>query len=34
LNLDLEEFRSEMTAPNAEGVAQYIVQVNLFGYDK
>ena len=34
LNLDLEEFVSEMTAPNAEGVAQYIIQVNLFGYDK
>ena len=34
LNLNLEEFVSEMTEPNAEGVAQYIIQVNLFGYDK
>ena len=34
LDLDLEKFRSAMTAPNAEGVAQYIIQVNLFGYDK
>ena len=34
LDLNLEEFVSEMTATNAEGVAQYIVQVNLFGYDK
>ena len=34
LDLNLEEFVSEMTAPNAEGVAQYIVQVNLFGFDK
>lgn len=34
LDLNLEEFVSEMTAPNAEGVAQYIIQVNLFGYDK
>ncbi len=34
IDLDLEEFVSAMDAPNAEGVAQYIVQVNLFGYDK
>ena len=34
LDMDLEEFVSAMTAPNAEGVAQYIVQVNLFGFDK
>ena len=34
LDLNLEEFVSAMTAPNAEGVAQYIIQVNLFGYDK
>ncbi len=34
LDLNLEKFVSEMTEPNAEGVAQYIVQVNLFGYDK
>jgi hypothetical protein len=34
LDLNLEEFRSAMTATNAEGVAQYIIQVNLFGYDK
>ena len=34
LDLNLEKFQSENTAPNAEGVAQYIIQVNLFGYDK
>ena len=34
LDLDLEEFQSAMTEPNAEGVAQYIIEVNLFGYDK
>ena len=34
LDLNLEEFVSAMDAPNAEGVAQYIIQVNLFGYDK
>lgn len=34
LDLDLEEFISTMSEPNAEGVAQYIVQVNLFGYDR
>ncbi len=34
LDLDLEKFRSAMSEPNAEGVAQYIIQVNLFGYDK
>ena len=34
LDLNLEKFRSEMSEPNAEGVAQYIIQVNLFGYDK
>ena len=34
LDLNLEKFESAMTATNAEGVAQYIVQVNLFGFDK
>ena len=34
LDLNLEKFRSAMSEPNAEGVAQYIIQVNLFGYDK
>lgn len=34
IDLDLEEFKSAMTAPNAEGVAQYIVEVFLFGFDK
>ena len=34
LNIDLERFESAMTEPNAEGVAQYIIEVNLFGYDK
>lgn len=34
LDIDLEKFVSENTQPNAEGVAQYIVEVDLFGYDK
>lgn len=34
LDLNLEKFSSANTELNAEGVAQYIVQVNLFGYDK
>ena len=34
LDLDLEEFVSAMSEPNAEGVAQYIVEVNLFGFDR
>lgn len=34
IDIDLEKFVSEMSEPNAEGVAQYIVQVNLFGYDR
>ena len=34
IDLDLEKFESAMTAPNAEGVAQYIVEVFLFGFDK
>ena len=34
IDLDLEKFVSVMTEPNAEGVAQYIVEVNLFGYDR
>lgn len=34
LDLNLEKFSSAMTEPNDEGVAQYIIQVNLFGYDK
>lgn len=34
LDINLEEFKSEMTEPNAEGVAQYITEVFLFGFDK
>ena len=34
LDIDLEKFVSKMSEPNAEGVAQYIVEVLLFGYDK
>ena len=34
LDLDLEEFISSMSQTNAEGVAQYIVEVNLFGFDR
>lgn len=32
IDLDLERFISVKTAPNAEGVAQYIVEVDLIGY--
>ncbi len=32
INLNLETFISTMSEPNAEGVAQYIVEVDLFGY--
>lgn len=34
LNLDLERFVSHCTRPDAQGVAQYIVQVDLVGYKK
>ncbi len=34
LDIDLERFISTYTEPNAEGVAQYIVEVDLFGYDR
>ena len=34
INLDLEKFESKMSQTNAEGVAQYIVEVFLFGFDK
>lgn len=34
LDLNLEQFISTQTGPNAEGVAQYIVEVDLFGYDR
>lgn len=34
LDLDLEDFESAFDNPKAEGVAQYIVQVDLFGFDK
>lgn len=34
LDLDLERFVSTKDAVNAEGVAQYIVEVDLFGYDR
>lgn len=40
INLDLENFVSAMNNPNAdapektEGVAQYIIEVDLFGFDK
>ncbi len=34
IDLDLEPFRSAMSEPNAEGVAQYIVEVDLFGYKR
>ena len=32
LDLDLERFISASSAPNAEGTAQYIVEVDLIGY--
>ena len=34
LDINLERFESKMTAPNAEGVAQYITEIFLFGFDK
>lgn len=34
IDLDLERFQSVCTKPNEEGVAQYIVEVDLFGYDR
>lgn len=34
LDLNLERFVSTMDTVNAEGVAQYIVEVDLFGYDR
>jgi hypothetical protein len=34
IDIDLERFESKMTEPNAEGVAQYITEIFLFGYDK
>lgn len=34
LDLNLDRFVSTMTEPNAEGVAQYIVEVDIFGFDK
>lgn len=34
IDLDLDRFVSQHKDPNAEGVAQYIVWVDLFGYDK
>lgn len=33
-NINLEGFDSAFDDPRAEGVAQYAVEVNLFGYDK
>ena len=33
-NINLENFASEFDDPRSEGVAQYVVEVNLFGYDK
>lgn len=34
IDLDLERFVSTMKKPNEEGVAQYIIEVDIFGYDK
>ncbi len=34
LDIDLERFISAKAQTNAEGVAQYIVQVDLYGFDK
>ena len=34
IDLNLEKFESAMSDPGAEGVAQYITEVFLFGYDK
>lgn len=34
LDFDLERFNSAMKEPNAEGIAQYIIEVDLFGYDR
>ncbi|MBO8439120.1 MAG: hypothetical protein IAC51_00540 [bacterium] len=34
IDFDLEEFRSAMKSPKDEGVAQYIVEVDLFGFSK
>ncbi|MBE6212380.1 MAG: hypothetical protein E7129_04495 [Rikenellaceae bacterium] len=34
LDINLDKFESKMTEPNAEGVAQYITEVFLFGFDK
>lgn len=34
LDFDLERFVSTMSEPNAEGIAQYIIEVDLFGFDK
>lgn len=34
LDFDLESFESAYDSPKAEGVAQYIIQADLFGYDK
>lgn len=34
IDFDLERFVSTMSEPNAEGIAQYIIEVDLFGYDQ
>ena len=34
IDFDLDRFISTKTEPNADGVAQYIVWVDIFGYDK
>ncbi len=34
IDFNLEEFESQFDDPKAEGCAQYIVEVDLFGYDK
>ena len=34
IDFDLDRFKSANTEPNADGVAQYYVWVDLFGYDK
>lgn len=34
IDFNLERFKSEHTALNAEGLAQYIIQVDAFGFEK
>ena len=34
VDMDTERFVSTMSQPNDEGIAQYIIEVDLFGYDR